>query len=223
MGVYRTQIDLRGHRFERALVLGSLPKTSKFARWACQCDCGQLFATTSANLRSGTPRSCGCLRRELRLRHGHNVRGNRSRTYNSWTGMIGRCELITHTNYLNYGARGITVCERWHSFENFLADMGSRPDGKTIDRYPNTNGNYEPGNCRWATNGEQARGKRKKNKTGFMGVSAHKSSGLFNARIGRDGKKPVVGILRHRRRCACGISTRRRVRKCHRGLIFGAG
>jgi len=77
------------------------------------------------------------------------------RTRSSWTSMKDRCLNPKSGKFSRYGACGITVCERWLVFENFLADMGSRPDGTTVDRYPNNVGNYEPGNCRWATDSEQ--------------------------------------------------------------------
>src|SRR6478736_1916805 len=88
-------------------------------------------------------------------RHGHAV-GAKSRTYWSWISMLNRCRCATSTSYPLYGARGIKVCERWESFDSFLADMGERPDGTSLDRV-NPDGNYEPGNCRWATSKQQAR------------------------------------------------------------------
>ena len=89
-------------------------------------------------------------------RHGAARHGAVSREYNSWCAMIKRCTLPTHQAYHRYGGRGVTVCERWRSsFENFLADIGTRPAGKSLDRYPDKLGNYEPGNCRWATQKEQ--------------------------------------------------------------------
>jgi len=79
----------------------------------------------------------------------------RTPTYRSWDAMIQRCTNPKATGYAEYGGAGITVCERWRKFEAFLADMGERPDGTSLDRHPDLNGNYEPGNCRWATPREQ--------------------------------------------------------------------
>lgn len=99
-------------------------------------------------------------------RHGHGRRDKkRSPTYRSWDKMIQRCTNPNDAHYSYYGGRGITVCERWRKFENFLADMGERPIGPgrgfTLDRYPNKNGNYEPDNCRWATWTEQMNNTRR--------------------------------------------------------------
>jgi hypothetical protein len=88
-------------------------------------------------------------------RHGHTAGGVVTRTYDTWRAMLARCEYPGNASYHAYGARGVAVCERWHDFRNFLADMGDRPRGSTLDRIKNARG-YEPGNCRWATYAEQA-------------------------------------------------------------------
>jgi ribosomal protein L40E len=98
------------------------------------------------------------------LKHGHNPRAGKSLTYVSWDKMWQRCTNPNDAHYYNYGARGIRVCARWKKFENFLADMGERRLGFSIDRYPDKNGNYEPTNCRWATWTQQMNNSRRNRK-----------------------------------------------------------
>ena len=92
--------------------------------------------------------------------HGHTVGRTYSPTYQSWQAMLARCRYPHRDVDKKHSARGITVCDRWQSFASFLTDMGERLDGTTLDRWPNPNGNYEPGNCRWATPIDQARNRR---------------------------------------------------------------
>lgn len=105
------------------------------------------------------------LRSLARIQHGHTSReinsSKYSPTYSSWMAMRTRCSNQNRENNERYFAQGISVCDRWESFENFLEDMGERPEGTSLDRYPDTAGNYEPGNCRWATPREQARNTRR--------------------------------------------------------------
>lgn len=91
------------------------------------------------------------------LRHGHARRGHRTGSYRSWVAMVRRCSDPGLASWARYGGLGVRVCERWLVFEAFLRDMGDRPDGATLDRYPDRHGNYEPGNVRWATRLQQSR------------------------------------------------------------------
>lgn len=103
--------------------------------------------------------------------HGRSWNGKKRTdpTYNSWLSMHQRCEYPAHKSYARYGGRGISVCARWSDFKLFLEDMGDRPKGMTLDRWPNTNGNYEPGNCRWATYKQQQRNRRSNRLIDFNG------------------------------------------------------
>ncbi len=97
---------------------------------------------------------------DLRITHGHTVGGD-SPTYRTWYNMKTRCDNPKASKFAQYGGRGVKICERWHDFSNFLADVGERPSLKhTLDRYPDKNGNYEPGNVRWALQSEQCRNRR---------------------------------------------------------------
>ena len=153
--------DLAGKRFERLTVIAFY--SNKPVRWVCQCDCGQITVATGSQLRGGHTRSCGCLQKEHASRTGKSAatHGRRfTREYQCWVDMRRRCDNPKNASYKNYGAKGITVCNRWQtSFANFFADMGKCPKGFTLDRFPNHEGNYEPGNCRWANQDQQANNK----------------------------------------------------------------
>ena len=164
------RIDLSGQRFGMLLVIGPATNLGMRTRWLVRCDCDPdvVAAVATLHLTSGRQRACGCqrtstatrnLHRELATKHGHAASTNSapSSSYKSWVCMWQRCTNPAIHNFSSYGGRGISVCERWRSFDLFLADMGERPEGTSIDRFPARDGNYEPGNCRWATATQQAR------------------------------------------------------------------
>lgn len=131
----------------------------------CQCACGTIKLFPFGNVKRGLSKSCGCERgdrvRAIKITHGDNIRGRVAPEYRSWSHSIGRCENPTDKSFSAYGGRGISVCKRWRdSYEAFLEDMGRRPSPRhSLDRIE-VDGNYEPGNCRWAVKEVQDRNKR---------------------------------------------------------------
>lgn len=158
-----SRLDLTGERFGRLIVLRDVGRYNGGVLWLCECDCGRLIRVASGKLREGVTKSCGCWRRDnmIKMNKERSTHGMfNTPIYRTWNAMLQRCENPNNTAYKWYGERGIFVCERWHKFENFLEDMGPRPEGKSIDRWPDNEGNYELGNCRWATSKEQVNNQR---------------------------------------------------------------
>lgn len=152
--------DLTGQLYGRLEVLSFHPCDNDKSFWSCRCDCGEHRIVQGYKLTSGRSQSCGCLKadkqRELKTKHGEWG----SATYNSWRAMLNRCNNPKNNRYQYYGAKGVMVCHEWSdSYSAFRADMGERPEGKTLDRI-NPEGHYCQANCRWATAVEQRNNRR---------------------------------------------------------------
>jgi len=164
--------NLTGKRFGNLFVLRYAGRLGKYCgtAWECQCDCGTVRVIWATRLQQGLAVDCGCTAKE-RTRLANITHGmTDTRTYHSWQGMRQRCYCPKSISYPNYGARGIRVCDRWNdSFAHFLEDMGVCPSPRhEIDRVDNE-GNYKPGNCRWADRIQNARNKRSNHLLTFNG------------------------------------------------------
>lgn len=181
--------NLIGQKFGRLTVIGKSSKTDKNGYgyfWICQCDCGNSADVKHYHLISGHTKSCGCLHQEkLRtngVRHGY----NKTNTHYAWRNMRARCKRNSSFSRY-YFDRGISVCKSWQdNFQSFLSDMGECPEGYTLERIDN-DGNYEPGNCKWATRFEQARNTRAK------GYVWHTRDKIWETRIVRNYKTHYLG------------------------------
>ena len=164
-----------GDRFGRWSVITAAVKHKD--RWSseCRCECGSVGVVRHAKLLDGKSKSCGCLRDENLTTHGATARSIRkdSHEYWIWNMIVQRCTNPKIKNWMDYGGRGITVCDRWLTYEGFIADMGKRPtDGHSIERKDNDAG-YSLENCRWATQPEQARNKRNNHFIELFGRRQH--------------------------------------------------
>lgn len=159
-------INRTGIRYGRLVVIERYDSATPASgggrtKWRCQCDCGNFVVVKGHELASGDTQSCGCLRDEriARVNRRHCLAG--TPTYRSWQAAKDRCSNPKNVKFPMYGARGIRMCNSWaSSFDVFLRDMGVRPEGTTLDRLQ-PDGNYEPGNCRWATPLQQSANTRR--------------------------------------------------------------
>lgn len=173
------RIDLIGERFGRLTVIekGGYLYGNRRA-WLCACECGETKVIYGASLRQGKTRSCGCLKDEVSgaligaASRTHGEGHNKTIEYNSWVSMRQRCLNPNNPAYKDYGGRGIKICDRWNKYENFLADMGRKPDSSySIERVENNKG-YSPENCKWATMEEQCNNRRSNTLITFNGKTA---------------------------------------------------
>jgi hypothetical protein len=171
-------LDLSGMRFGRLLVIHRVENIGKRAAWLCLCDCGANVIVQSTSLTRGNTKSCGCLQKDIaretgsRLLTKHGRFKKNKRLYKIWKHIIERCNDTKFKYYKDYGGRGIKICNAWMCFDNFYqwALNNGYSDNLTIDRI-NVDGNYEPGNCRWATPKMQSRNRRSNKLITFNGVT----------------------------------------------------
>jgi hypothetical protein len=167
------RIDLDGQKFGRLQVLSfSHIGKDKRTYWDCVCDCGKTKIANGKSLRNGNVRSCGCFNTESIIKRQTTHGKTKIKEYNIWEKMKNRCYCEKDKRYKNYGGRGIKVCDEWkNSFENFINDMGLRPDiNHSLDRIDNNKG-YCKENCRWATRLEQANNKSNSRLLTYNGLS----------------------------------------------------
>lgn len=181
--------NLTGMRFGKLLVdacLGAPP--SGKSHWLCCCDCGEAAVVDSGSMKSGKTQSCGCHNYQTMLHgpksstHGYSNSKDKIKrgTYSCWSSMKDRCMNPSSKDFYRYGGRGITVCERWKSFEGFIEDMGQRPSlYHSLDRYPDQEGSYRPGNVRWALMSQQGNNRRSNRMLG-MGNKVWTAAELLN-------------------------------------------
>lgn len=180
-------INLLGHKYNRLTVIKYLGKVGKEHSWECKCDCGNTTTAVTSKLRHGGKKSCGCLNNEIRAKRFSEMRftthgGHKERLYQIWRAMKARCNNPNNKKYKFYGGRGIIVCDEWSknysAFREWSLNNGYNPSAPkwecTIDRI-DSDGNYEPNNCRWVDMNIQHENQRKKGELKYGTSSVSKS------------------------------------------------
>lgn len=179
-GLMAKFVDRTGQKFSRLTVLfRNGTNHYKKVMWRCLCECGKETDVIAGALVTGNTTSCGCALKEVITKHGGTNKGS----YNTWRAMMRRCYKQQDKDYARYGAKGVSVCDRWHEYLNFAIDMGEPSGDETLDRI-DVYGNYNPNNCRWAGVKTQNRNVRVRatSKTGITGVT-QTISGTFMAKV----------------------------------------
>lgn len=189
--------ELSGKVFGRLTAVSPVGSGPGGVSWRCLCSCGKEHVVLCAVLLSGATRSCGCLREESRGATQRTHGMTNTPTYVAWQAMRARCNYANHPHYENYGGRGIAVCPEWEtSFENFLEDMGVRPEGSFLDRRKGDLGYYKE-NCRWATRKEQNRNTKQNRVLEHLGVS--KCLSEWCEELGLDYMKTYYQVTRNKK------------------------
>ena len=198
-------LNIAGQRYGRLVAIEEASRTpAGLMTWRCVCDCGGEVIVRGSSLRSGNTKSCGChklaVSATLHMRHGACSGGEEDDVYVVWKGMRQRCLNPNNPSWPYYGGRGIKICQQWQdNYRAFARDMGVRPRGYTVERI-NTNGDYEPDNCIWATRKRQSRNRRDTVRITLCGemvalVDACERFGMNNAsvmaRVKREGQSPT--------------------------------
>lgn len=163
--------DRSGMVFGRLTVVRLHSIKNNRALWECKCQCGETKLAIGKVLANGGTKSCGCLRRDLMTKHGLSKNPKIKTEYKTWKSILNKCNNPKASNYKDYGGRGISVCKRWEDFNNFITDMGLKPCKTLSIERINNDGDYEPNNCKWATDTEQNRNKRNIRIISFNGES----------------------------------------------------